>query len=161
MKRIAFGTGVLFALIISLVGAGCTAAPTPTPTPTAAPIPPTPTPKPATLKVASDSTLGQFLVDEQGRTLYLFLKDAQKESTCYEACAQNWPPLLTAGKPVAGEGVDAALIGTTTRKDGTIQATYNGWPLYYFAQDQKPGDTKGQGVKDVWYIVSPNGEPIK
>jgi predicted lipoprotein with Yx(FWY)xxD motif len=86
--------------------------------------------------------------------------DAQKTSACYDACAQNWPPLLIQGNPVAGEGVDASLLGTTQRKDGATQVTFNGWPLYYFAADQKPGDTKGQGVQDVWYVTSPKGEKI-
>ena len=57
--------------------------------------------------------------------------------------------------PQAGDGVDASLLGTTTRKDGTTQVTYNGWPLYYYVKDQKPGDVTGQDVGDVWYVLSP------
>lgn len=116
--------------------------------------------KPATLQVAQNAAFGQFLTDDQGRTLYIFLTDAQKASTCYDACAQTWPPLLIQGSPVAGDGVDASLLTTTQRKDSTTHfhalkgVAYNGWPLYYFAADQKAGDTKGQGAKDVWYVVS-------
>lgn len=116
--------------------------------------------KAATVMVASNEQLGSFLVDAKGMTLYIFLNDTPNTSNCYDACAQNWPPLLAEGTPVAGEGVDASLLGTTQRKDGTTQVTYNGWPLYYFVRDEKPGDTNGQGVRDVWFVISPQGEKI-
>ncbi len=145
-----------------------TATPTkvpPSPTPTPAPTPtvtPRPTPsKPATVKVGQNATLGKFLTDEQGFTLYVFLNDPMNTSTCEAECAQRWPPFLTAGKPVAGAGVNAALLGTIRRKDGTIQVTYNGHPLYYFSGDMKPGDVNGQGVKNVWYVIGPDGKPIQ
>ncbi|MCS7221609.1 MAG: hypothetical protein N0A15_09980 [Anaerolineae bacterium] len=110
--------------------------------------------------VASNEQLGSFLVDAKGMTLYIFLNDTPNTSNCYDACARNWPPLLVEGAPVAGEGVDASLLGTTQRKDGTTQVTYNGWPLYYFVGDEKPGDTNGQGVREVWFVISPQGEKI-
>ncbi len=142
-----------------------TATPTQVPTPTPAPTPtvtPRPTPsKPATVKVGQNATLGKFLTDEQGFTLYVFLNDPMNTSTCEAECAQRWPPFLTAGKPVAGAGVNAALLGTIRRKDGTIQVTYNGHPLYYFSGDMKPGDVNGQGVKNVWYVIGPDGKPIQ
>ena len=109
-----------------------------------------------TLVKVAQGSLGSFLVDANGMTLYIFLNDEPGKSNCYDACAQNWPPLLTEGAPVAGEGVDAALLGTAERSDGTMQVTYNGWPLYYFVNDAAPGDTNGQGLKDVWYVVSPD-----
>jgi predicted lipoprotein with Yx(FWY)xxD motif len=93
-------------------------------------------------------------------TLYLYTKDTPNTSTCYDQCATNWPPLLTTADPIAGEGVDAALLGTTTRTDGSIQVTYNGWPLYYYAKDAAPGDATGQDVGSVWYVVSAAGEQI-
>ena len=138
--------------------------PSPVP-PTPTPAPPTPSPVPteakaATVMVASSEQLGSFLVGPNGMTLYIFLKDTPNTSNCYDACAQNWPPLLVEGAPVAGEGVDASLLGVTQRQDGTTQVTYNGWPLYYFAGDEKPGDTNGQGVRDVWFVISPQGEKI-
>jgi predicted lipoprotein with Yx(FWY)xxD motif len=67
---------------------------------------------------------------------------------------------MSQGAPAAGEGVDAALLGTITRDDGAMQVTYNGWPLYYFADDTAPGDANGQGLGDVWFLVSPTGEAI-
>jgi predicted lipoprotein with Yx(FWY)xxD motif len=91
--------------------------------------------------------------------LYLFVPDNQGDSTCYDACAGNWPPLT--GDVTAGAGVDASLLGTTTRTDGTVQATYNGWPLYYFAADTRPGDTNGQGINEIWYVISPEGSAVQ
>ncbi|RME13862.1 MAG: hypothetical protein D6802_00350 [Ardenticatenia bacterium] len=113
------------------------------------------------VNVASNMELGDFLADADGKTLYIFLNDEPGKSNCYDACAQNWPPLLTEGAPLAGDGVDAALLGTAERSDGTMQVTYNDWPLYYFVNDAAAGDTNGQGVKDVWYVISPAGEPVK
>ena len=115
----------------------------------------------ASVAVGKTDALSSFLVDDKGMTLYLFTKDTPNTTTCYDKCATNWPPLLTTGDPVAGEGLDASLFGTTQRTDGTTQVTYNGWPLYYYAKDSKAGDTTGQGVGDVWYVISPTGEQIK
>ena len=106
----------------------------------------------------AESAEGEILVDQEGFSLYLFVPDGQGESTCYDDCEANWPPLT--GEAEAGEGVDAALLGSTERTDGTTQATYDGWPLYYFANDAAPGDVNGQGVNDVWFLVSPTGEGI-
>jgi predicted lipoprotein with Yx(FWY)xxD motif/plastocyanin len=116
---------------------------------------------PPMLQVAENGTLGQFLVDNKGMSLYLYTKDTKNTSNCYDKCAAAWPPLYTDGAPQAGAGVDASLLGTTTRKDGKVQVTYNGWPLYYWAKDQKPGDVTGQDVGGVWYVISPKGEEIK
>jgi predicted lipoprotein with Yx(FWY)xxD motif len=115
----------------------------------------------ATVSLGTNDELGSFLTDDQGMTLYLFTKDTPNTSNCYEKCATAWPPLLTGDSPVAGEGVDEALLGTTTRTDGTIQVTYNGWPLYYYEKDKAPGDVVGQNVGDVWFVVSPAGEMIE
>ncbi len=115
----------------------------------------------ATVEVTEGDTLGEFLVDAEGMTLYLFTNDSEGTSNCYDGCAASWPPLLTDGEPEAGDGVDAALLGTTERTDGTTQVTYNGLPLYFFASDQSAGDTSGQGVGDVWYVVSPEGEAVE
>ena len=108
----------------------------------------------------ADSDLGSILVDGQGNTLYLFTNDTQEEaSTCTGGCAGTWPAL--AGTVTAGEGVDESLIGTVAGEDGTEQATYNGWPLYYYAQDTGPGDTNGQGVGGVWWVVDAEGDAIE
>ena len=114
----------------------------------------------AMVNLGKADKLGSFLVDDKGMTLYLFTKDTPNTSVCYDKCAAAWPPLLTSGAPVAGQGVDASKFGTTTRKDGSTQVTYNGWPLYYFEKDKAPGDVTGQGVGDVWYVVSAAGEQI-
>jgi len=107
-----------------------------------------------------DADLGSFLVDESGMSLYMFMNDAPGTSNCYDQCATNWPPLLTEGEPVAAEGIDASLLGTTERSDGSQQVTYNGWPLYYWVKDAKVGDITGQNVGDVWFVVAPDGEIV-
>jgi len=123
----------------------------------------TPAPAPASgamVNVGQDATLGSFLVDSKGMTLYLFTKDTPNTSTCYGGCAKAWPPLLTTGAPSGGAGVNASLLGTTARTDGTTQVTYNGWPLYYWAKDKAAGDTTGQGVQNVWYVIDPAGKSV-
>ena len=107
-----------------------------------------------------DSELGEIVVDAEGATLYVFLADEGSDSTCYEGCVENWPPLTVEGEAVAGEGIDASL-GTTERTDGSTQVTLDGHPLYYFAGDETADDVNGQGVGDVWYVVSPSGEAIR
>jgi predicted lipoprotein with Yx(FWY)xxD motif len=114
----------------------------------------------AQVKVAA-TPLGNVLVGPNGLTLYMFTRDANGESACYDQCAKNWPPLLTEGAPVAARGVDAAKLGTTTRKDGATQVTYNGMPLYFWAADQKPGDTAGQNVGNVWFVLDVAGNIIR
>jgi len=113
--------------------------------------------------LVAKSSLGRILVDSKGITLYDFVKDKGTTSTCYGACAALWPPLITGGKPVAGPGVRASLLGTTKRTDGKLEATYNGHPLYYFVTDRKPGQTTGQGVNQFgapWWVLSPAGAEI-
>ena len=114
-----------------------------------------------TVGVSQNETLGDFLVDADGMTLYLFTKDTENTSSCYDDCASAWPPLLTEGDPVVAEGLDTSLLGTTERTDGTVQVTYGGWPLYHWAKDEAPGDTTGQNIGEVWYVVSPAGEAVQ
>lgn len=121
----------------------------------------------ATVNVSESTEFGPILVDGDGFSLYLFMADTQNSgtSTCGDddGCTTDWPPLLTEGDPVAGEGVDATLLGTITRDDGSTQVTYNGWPLYLFHEDMAAGDTNGQAVDEfggLWYLVSPTGETI-
>jgi predicted lipoprotein with Yx(FWY)xxD motif len=109
-------------------------------------------------------SLGKYLVDSQGRTLYLFEKDTGTISTCSGACASAWPPSTKSGHPKAGSGVNAALLGNSTRSDGSTQLTYDGHPLYRYAGDGSPGDTNGQGLTQFgggWYVVSPAGHKIE
>jgi predicted lipoprotein with Yx(FWY)xxD motif len=112
------------------------------------------------VSLGKNDKLGSFLVDDKGMTLYLFTKDTPNTTTCYDKCATAWPPLLTTGAPAGGAGVDASKFGTTKRTDGTVQVTYNGWPLYYFAKDKAPGDVTGQDVGGVWYVVSATGDKV-
>jgi len=113
-----------------------------------------------TVTVASGGP-GEFLADADGMTLYLFTNDSPGVSNCAEDCLLTWPPLLSDGAPAAGQGVDAALLATITREDGSTQVTYAGWPLYFFAGDMTQGDVAGQGVNDVWFVLSPAGEAIR
>jgi predicted lipoprotein with Yx(FWY)xxD motif len=148
------------------------ASPTSEPSPTEAPSPdetPSASETPAgggeTEIESEESALGLILTDGDGRTLYLFLNDEQGgPSTCADDCAASWPPLLADGEvEVSGnddDPTDASLVGTIARDDGGTQVTYNGWPLYYFGGDQGPGDTNGQGVGDVWFVLSPEGDAI-
>ena len=111
----------------------------------------------------ASSPLGRILVDSKGITLYDFVKDKGTTSACYGACAALWPPLITKSKPIAGPGIRASLLGTTKRKDGKLEVTYNGHPLYYFVTDRKPGQTTGQGLNQFgapWWVLSPAGKEI-
>lgn len=107
---------------------------------------------PAVVKLRATS-LGKVLVAANGRTLYLYTPDGRNKSVCYGACASAWPPLLTTGKPKAA-GVKAALLGTAKRKDGKLQVTYKGHPLYLYTGDSKPGQVNGEGVGGSWYALS-------
>lgn len=121
---------------------------------------PAPAADATTLTLAmADSGLGSILVDGKGMTLYLFTKDTPNTSNCSGQCLAAWPPLL--GKPTAGKGVDDSKLGSFTRPDGSVQASYNGWPLYYWQADAKPGDTSGQNVNSVWFVLDRDGDAIK
>jgi len=111
--------------------------------------------------------LGTVLVDGQGLTVYMFDNDVRGQpSRCYDICAVEWPPVvLKPGmtQPVAGPGIDSALLGTTPRTDGTTQVTYNGWPLYLWPPDRAPGKATGQALANaggLWYVLSPAGARI-
>ena len=117
--------------------------------------------KPSGLQIVTNDKLGKFLADENGRTVYAFMKDTKDTSTCVDKCEVAWPPLLALGQPALKDGVNASMVGTITRKDGSKQITYNGMPVYYYFKDAAPGDTTGQGVGTVWYVVSAEGAFIK
>lgn len=114
-----------------------------------------------TLTVANDPTLGAYVTGANGLALYVFLNDSDGTSACTGDCAANWPPLVdaTASDVTAGSGVTGA-IGSIARDDGSMQVTLGGAPLYYFAADTAAGDTKGQGIGEVWYLASPAGTPV-
>ncbi len=108
----------------------------------------------------ADSAKGKILVDGNGMTLYIYTRDSANTSNCTGACAKNWPALPAVSAANIGAGVDATLVGSITRSDGTTQATYKGMPLYTYASDMKPGDLNGQGKGGVWYVISPTGDII-
>jgi predicted lipoprotein with Yx(FWY)xxD motif len=106
---------------------------------------------------------GRFLTDSSGRAVYLFAADAMNKSACSGACASAWPPVPAKGMLTASGGAMASDLGTVTRSDGSKQVTYKGQPLYYFAGDSGPGQTKGQGVDGFgakWWLVAPSGTKI-
>lgn len=111
-----------------------------------------------TLGVGASATLGSFLTGASGMTLYIRTSDPANGSSCSGGCASAWPPLTAAAgaQPAAGSGV-TGTIGTFTRSDGTLQVTYDGKALYYYAGDSKPGDTNGQGVGGVWFVAKVAG----
>ena len=110
--------------------------------------------------VVGDSDFGPMLYDDTGQAIYLFDVETTAEPRCYDACAAAWPPVLTDGRPVAGDGVDPALLGTTERSDGRRQVTYNDHPLYFYAHEGKHEvlchDVFLNGGN--WYVVQPGGE---
>jgi predicted lipoprotein with Yx(FWY)xxD motif len=109
------------------------------------------------------TSLGMILVSPNGHTLYLFGKDRNDKSACSASCAQFWPPLLTRGKPSAGPGVKASLLGTTKRSNGSLQVTYNNHPLYGFLLDKRAGQTNGEGLSKFgakWYALSAKGTAV-
>jgi predicted lipoprotein with Yx(FWY)xxD motif len=118
----------------------------------------------AMVSTAEQGEYGKYLVDDKGMSLYLFEADKDGQSNCYDACASAWPPLMTDGKPQASGGTQQDLLGTVARKDGSMQVTYGGWPVYYFVKDKSPGDTKGQEVKGFgaeWYLINPEGKQVE
>lgn len=115
----------------------------------------------AVLTVASAPKVGPILVDAKGFTVYDFHKDKGTVSSCYGACEGVWPPVLTEGDPTAGEGASTSQLGTTKRKDGSVQVTYAGHPLYTYVADKKPGEANGNDFSSFgaqWYALKGNGE---
>jgi predicted lipoprotein with Yx(FWY)xxD motif len=150
----------IVAVVLSLVGAGAAGA--------------TPNGDGTVVKTAFNKHLhASILVDARGMTLYMWVQDFGKNSVCVDDpqyhCSKLWPPLLTKAKPVAQSGAKQALLGTIERPDHTLQVTYGGHPVYTFAGggalgmpgDRKAGDVRGQNVINEWWVLAPNGKPIK
>ena len=108
-----------------------------------------------TVGTHDDAKLGTILTDAKGMTLYIFEKDTPGKSNCYDKCATNWPPLIGKEPLTLPDGVPGKLT-LIDRTDGTKQVAYNGAPLYFFLADKKAGDTNGQEVGDVWYVINPS-----
>ncbi len=107
------------------------------------------------------SDYGPMLFDQSGQAIYLFAKETTSTPTCYGECAEAWPPVLTKGEPRARGNARPALLGTTPRKDGGRQVTYDGHPLYFYAHEQ-PNQVLCHNVSEfggVWLVVTPSGAP--
>jgi predicted lipoprotein with Yx(FWY)xxD motif len=123
-----------------------------------------------TLKTAEHPNLGQYLAGQAGLSIYLFEEDRREgergrpvESDCHGDCLTRWPPVPGEPLPRAGTGIEADLIGSFKRPDGKVQAMYNGWPLYYFADDFVAGDVNGHDFEEFggeWYLLTPSGEQV-
>jgi predicted lipoprotein with Yx(FWY)xxD motif len=114
-----------------------------------------------TLEARDNAELGSIIVDGKGWTLYLFTKDTPNSNTsaCRGVCVKQWPPATVKTTKLATQGFDATKLGRIYRRDiKAWQLTLNGWPLYRFAKDAKPGDTNGQGAKGTWFVVSWKGK---
>jgi len=125
----------------------------------------------APITTMHNARAGTYLVGGNGSALYLFAADTRGArdgsgavSTCVDSCIGLWTAVIVEGKPVAGAGVEAALLGTLARPDGLRQLTYNGWPMYFYGEDAAPGDIKGNDLESYgadWYLIAPNGERAK
>ena len=110
--------------------------------------------------IAAGSEFGEMLYGADKQAIYIFENDREGESVCYDECAEAWPPVYTEGKPTAGDGVDAKLLGTTKRRDGKLQVTYDGQPLYFYAHE-KPGEVRCHNIDlngGLWWVVGPDGK---
>jgi predicted lipoprotein with Yx(FWY)xxD motif len=113
---------------------------------------------------AHSSRFGQILFDGKGFVLYAFTKDPRGRSACYGACAAAWPPYLVRIAPRAGAGVKSKVLGTTRRRDGKLQVTYAGRPLYYYVGDRSPNEIRCQNVDEfggLWLVARPNGTLVR
>jgi predicted lipoprotein with Yx(FWY)xxD motif len=112
------------------------------------------------VKIQEKEGVGKYLTDTEGNTLYWFKKDTPGKSACTGPCIEKWP-VYYRDSVKAPEGVKTEDFGTITREDGTKQTTFRGFPLYYWANDKQAGDTTGQGVNNVWYVIDPHNFPSK
>ncbi|HTT94867.1 MAG TPA: hypothetical protein VMF55_09350 [Solirubrobacterales bacterium] len=115
----------------------------------------------ATISSAEIEGLGPVLVDSEGMTVYLFTPDKGTESSCYGGCEAAWPPVVATGKPSAGAGAMSSALGTTRRKDGSMQVTYEGHPLYTFTGDHAAGEANGQESEGTWFVLDESGAAVK
>ena len=110
------------------------------------------------VKIRHSDQLGNYFTDTEGMTLYWFKKDSPSVSVCAGPCLEKWP-IYFRPTVAAPAGVNESDFATITREDGKQQTTFRGYPLYYFFNDKKPGDTTGQGVNNIWYVIDPGNFP--
>ena len=159
MRKVLFSAALVAALTLVAAACGGGGEEPSGPVATAAPTTTAAQQEGATTVAVASSGLGDILVDAEGRTLYAFTKDKGDQSACSGQCADNWPALT--GTATAGTGVQASLLSTAMQANGDSQVTYSGRPLYYFAGDAKPGDTNGQGVGNVWFVLTADGQLVQ
>jgi len=161
MKKTLAASAAAFALILALAGcsAGTPSTEAQTTAPPAAEESSAPPEAADALLMTANSSLGEIVVDGEGMTVYMFDSDTQgaTSSTCSGQCAANWPAVTTDSESPEVEGVTGE-VGTITGIDGALQVTLNGWPLYYFIGDAGAGEVNGQGVNEVWWVLTPAGE---
>ena len=107
-----------------------------------------------------DSEFGPMLFGPKKQAIYIFEKDSEGKTVCYDECAEAWPPVFTEGEAKAGRGVEGALLGTVRRRDGKLQVTYAGKPLYFYAHEG-PGEVRCHNVNlngGLWWVVGPDGK---
>jgi len=112
------------------------------------------------VKVQQKDGIGQYLTDTEGKTLYWFKKDSPGKSACTGSCLEKWP-IYYREKVAPPQNIKPEEFGVIMREDGVKQTTFRGYPLYYWVNDKQPGDTKGQGVNNVWFVINPNNFPPK
>lgn len=112
-------------------------------------------PEPNSVRLSNNATFGQILTDSDGNSLYFFSLDTKDTSECLGGCLDVWPVFFSANLTV-DSGLNIADFATINRTDGAMQTTYQGWPLYYFANDVTAGDTNGDQANDIWYIAKPD-----
>jgi predicted lipoprotein with Yx(FWY)xxD motif len=123
---------------------------------------PEPKPKPGTVIEVGESQFGDTVFDEDDQAIYVFTAETDDKPSCYGDCAAAWPPVLTKGEPEAGKGADQELLGTTERKDGSLQVTYRGQPLYYYA-NEGPNEVRCHnvvGFGGTWLAIGPDGKSL-
>jgi predicted lipoprotein with Yx(FWY)xxD motif len=115
--------------------------------------------KGTTIKLG-DSEFGTMLFDTNDQAIYIFENDPKGETVCYDECAEAWPPVYTDGEPEAADGVKQSLLGTIKRRDGRLQVTYAGKPLYFY-DHEGPGEVRCHNVNlngGLWWVVGPDGK---
>jgi len=135
--------------------------PSPSPTPSSATVSPSETSRPGPVIKTAGSDYGPMLFDRSGQAIYMFAKETSSRPECYAACAADWPPVLTRGLPRASGDVRPELLGSTPRRDGSLQVTYAGHPLYFYAHEE-PNQVLCHNVFEyggLWLVVTPDGSP--
>jgi predicted lipoprotein with Yx(FWY)xxD motif len=112
------------------------------------------------IKIQKKEGIGKYFTDTEGKTLYWFKKDSAGKSACSGPCLEKWP-IYYRGTVAAPKGIKGEAFGTITREDGKKQTTFRGYPLYYWINDKQAGDTNGQGVNNIWYVINPDNFPPK